>query len=252
MLAILHQIFVQPLINLLILFYSIVPGHDFGVAVILLTVVVRMILWPLQSQTLRNQKALNKVQPEVNKIRAKYKNDPVKMNSMMMELYKEKEVNPFSSCLPSLIQLPLLFALFYAIQPFGNPDFYNLANPNAGLWQQLYEWVKNLGFVKEALSQPFSTEMFGIVNLAKPNVPLAIIAGIVQFFQMKMMMPKQNVDETQKAMSSMTYIFPVLTVIIGLSFPAALPLYWIVTTLIAALQQYLIMHHDVEELEEKK
>jgi len=248
---VLHQIFVQPLINMIFLFYSLL-GHNFGLAVILLTVVVRLILWPFQSQTLRSQKALNKIQPEVNKLKAKYKNDPAKMNSAMMELYKEKEVNPFSSCLPTLIQLPLLFALFYAIRPFGSADFVNMANHTSGLWNQLYEWVKNLGFTHSALTGTFSTDMFGIINLAKPSIYLAVIAGVTQFIQMKMMAPKQNMDDTQKAMSSMMYIFPVLTVIIGLSFPAALPLYWIVTTLMASLQQYLIMHRDIEDLEEKK
>jgi len=247
----LHDIFVQPLINLIFIFYSLL-GHNFGLAVILLTIVIRLILWPFQSQTLRNQKALNKIQPEVKKIQEKYKNDPPKMNSMVMELYKEKEVNPFSSCLPTLIQLPLLFALFYAIRPFGDVDFINMANHTNGLWNEIYEFIKNLGFTQTALTGTFNTDMFGILNLAKPSIVLAIIAGATQFFQMKMVMPKKNLDDTQKAMSSMIYIFPVLTVFIGLSFPAALPLYWIVTTLIAALQQWLVMRQDIDELEEKK
>jgi YidC/Oxa1 family membrane protein insertase len=110
-----NLLLVQPLLNLLILIYSAVPGHDFGIAIILITVLVRLVIWPFQSQTLRNQKAFNAIQPEVKKIQEKYKNDPQKMNAMMMELYKEKEVNPFSSCLPSLIQLPVMIALFYAL-----------------------------------------------------------------------------------------------------------------------------------------
>jgi len=248
----LHVIFVQPLINLLIFFYSIVPGHDFGIAVILLTVVVRLVVWPLQSKTLRNQKAMNKIQPEIKKIQEKYKNDPVKMNSKMMELYKEKEVNPLSSCFPSLIQLPLLFALFYAIRPFSNQDFIDLAKQSAGLWHELYPWLKSLPFVHNALSQPFSTSMFSVINLAKPSWILGLIAAIAQFFQSKMLMPKQNLDQTQKIFSQTLYIFPALTFFISLSLPAALPLYWIITTGIAALQQYLIIHRDVEKLEEKK
>lgn len=247
----LHSIFVQPLINLIFIFYSLL-GHNFGLAVILLTIVIRLILWPFQSQTLRSQKALNKIQPEIKKIQTKYKNDPAKMNSMMMELYKEKEVNPFSSCLPTLIQLPLILALFYAIRPFGTAAFVDMANHTNGLWNQLYEFVRNLGFTQSALTGTFQTDMFGILNLAKPSIVLAVIAGITQYIQMKMMMPKKNVDEAQKAMSSMVYIFPVLTVFIGLSFPAALPLYWIVTTLMAILQQYLVIHRDIEEMEEKK
>jgi YidC/Oxa1 family membrane protein insertase len=252
MIHLLYQIFVQPAINLIVLFYSILPGHDFGVAIILLTIVVRLAVWPLQSKTLRNQKALNKIQPDIKKIQVKYKNDPAKMNSMLMELYKEKEVNPLSSCLPSLIQLPLLFALYYAIRHFASPAFINVDNHTAtSLWAALYDWVKALGPVKTALSKPFSTSMFGLINLAKPSWFLAVVAGIMQFIQTKMLMPTQNLDPSQKMLTQTIYIFPAITIIIGLSFPAALPLYWIVTTAMAILQQYIVMGHDIEKLEEK-
>ncbi|MDD5693344.1 MAG: YidC/Oxa1 family membrane protein insertase [Patescibacteria group bacterium] len=248
----LWTLFVQPEINLLVFFYSILPGHDFGVAVILLTVVVRLIVWPLQSKTLRNQKAMNKLQPEINKIKEKYKNDPTKINTMTMELYKEKEINPLSSCLPTLIQLPLLFALFYAIRPFGTAAYIDVTNHAAGLWKDIYPWLRDMPFVKDALSKPISTELFGIINLTKPNWALALIAAALQFVQSKMIMPKKNLDATQKMFNQTLYIFPVMTFIIGLSFPAALPLYWIVQTLMMILQQYLIMHRDVEKLEEEK
>ncbi len=247
---ILWTIFVQPEINLLVFFYSIIPGHDFGVAIILLTVVIRLIVWPLQSQTLRNQKALNKIQPEIKAIQAKYKNDPAKMQKMLQELYKEKEVNPFSSCLPSLIQLPLLFALFYAIRPFGNAAYIDVTNHAAGLWNDIYPWLRNIPFVKDALSQPISTDLFGIVNLTKPNWILALVAAGTQLVQSKMIMPKHNLDQSQKIMNQTLYLFPVMTFIIGLSFPSALPLYWIVQTLMMILQQYLIMHRDIDKLEE--
>jgi YidC/Oxa1 family membrane protein insertase len=242
-----NLLLVKPFINLLILFYSIIPGHDFGLAIIALTVFVRLIIWPLQTQTLRSQKALQTIQPEIKKIQTKYKNDPQKMNQLMMELYKEKEVNPFSSCLPSLLQLPVMIALFYAFIKFNNPSYIT-----SGLQNDLYSWVKNLGFVKEALSGTFSTSFLGLVDLAKPNVIFAVVAGVVQFIQTKMIMPAKDGDATQSSMSLMLYAFPILTVLIGLRFPAALPLYWIVTTAIAVLQQYLVMHRDVEVLEEEK
>ena len=246
----LWTVFVQPEINLLVFFYSAIPGHDFGVAIILLTIFIRLIVWPLQSQTLRNQKALNKIQPEIKKIQAKYKNDPAKMQAILKEFYKEKEVNPFSSCLPSLIQLPLLFALFYAIRPFGTAAYIDVANHTAGLWKDIYPWLKEISFVKEALSKPFSTDLFGLVDLTKPNWILALIAAGTQLIQSKMIMPKHNLDQSQKIMNQTLYLFPVMTFIIGLSFPAALPLYWIVQTLMMILQQYLIMHRDIEKLEE--
>jgi YidC/Oxa1 family membrane protein insertase len=238
------------MLNALILFYSLFPIHSLGIAIVLLTLVIRLVLWPLQSQTLRSQKAMNKLQPEIKKISEKYKNDPAKVQAMTLELYKEKEVNPLSSCLPTLIQLPLLFALFYVLIKFKVPEYYDVLNPNSGLMTALYPWVKNLGFVQSALSQPLNTYFLGI-DLVKNSLLLAILAGATQFLQTKLMTPKNQAATGQAAqtMNMMLYMFPLLTVFIGASLPAALPLYWIVTSGIAALQQYLIMYRDVEELD---
>jgi len=247
-----NTILVNPMINALVLFYSAIPFHDFGLAIILLTLIIRAIIWPLQSQTLRSQKALNKLQPEIKKISEKYKNDPKKVQEMTLELYKEKEVNPLSSCLPTLIQLPLLFALFYALIKFKDPNFIKLSDPNAGLLSLLYPWLKDLGFVKNAMTGTFTTNLFGFISLAKPNIFLALIAGATQFLQTKLMTPKdQGGGQAAQTMNMMLYMFPVLTVFIGLSLPGALPLYWIITSGAAALQQYLVMHHDVEELDKE-
>jgi YidC/Oxa1 family membrane protein insertase len=246
-----NTILIQPMINVLILFYSLFPIHSLGIAIILLTLLIRLALWPLQSQTLRSQKALNKLQPEINKIQQKYKNDPKKVQEMTLELYKEKEVNPLSSCLPTLIQLPLLFALFYALIKFKDPAYYNLMDPNSGLMTALYPWVKDLKFVQDALSQPLNTYFLGI-NLVKNSLLLAILAGGTQFLQTKLMTPKnQGTGQAAQTMNMMLYMFPLLTVFIGATMPGALPLYWIVTSGMAALQQYLIMYRDVEVLDEE-
>ena len=247
-------ILVQPVINFLVLLYSLVPFHDFGVAVILLTIAIRLVLWPLQNKTLHNQKALNKIQPEIKAISEKYKNDPQKVQAMTLELYKEKEVSPFSSCLPSLIQMPLLFALYYALIKFRDPSFINLADPSTGLLNYLYGWVHNLGFVQGALSESFHTTFFGLIDLSKTSVVLAIIAGAAQFVQSKLMTPKTQEKEKGQAnqmMNMMLYMFPIMTIFVGISTPGALPLYWAINAGITALQQYLVMHHDVEELDEE-
>lgn len=240
----------QPLINLLTIFHGLIPGHDFGIAVILVTVVVRMAVWPLQGKQLRSQRELSKIQPEVKKLQQKYKNDKVKMQAKVMELYKEKEVNPFGSCLPLLVQLPILFALFYAFKKFGDPSYVTTIHDGNGLYADLYGWVKNLSFVKDDLSQTFSTKMFGIIDLAQRSIPMAALAAGVQFLQSKMMMPKKNLDDQQKAMNKMLYFFPILTFAFGMAFPAALPLYWTVTSALTVLQQKLVMKGDIEKLEE--
>lgn len=249
-----NLIIIQPLLNILFFINAIVPGHDFGIAVILLTILVRFALWPLAAKQLHSQKALTAIQPEVNKLKKKYEKDPQKFNAAVMELYKEKEVSPFSSCLPTLLQLPVLFGFFYVFRQFAKPDFVKIA-ADSGIMTQIYPFIKNLNIVSNFTSniQTVNTYMFGLLDLAKPNVYLGVIAGALQFVQSKMMMPKHQEKDTQSAVTKqMTYLFPILTVFIAISLPAALPLYWAVTTLFAIGQQYLVMHRDVETLEKKK
>lgn len=250
-----ETLIVQPLLNVLFLFYSVIPGHDFGIAIILLTVFVRLVLWPLAQKQLHSQKALTKIQPEVNKLKEKHKDDPQKFNAAVMELYKEKEVNPFSSCLPTLLQFPFLIGLFYVFIKFKDPNFVKvMADASSGIVAEIYPFIRNLGAVKEFIAETkvLDTTMFGILDLAKPNIVLGVLAGLTQFVQSKMMMPKKEDNQAEAAaFSGMTYFFPILTVGISVTLPAALPLYWTITTVFMVLQQYLVMHRDVDGLEKK-
>ena len=101
-----------PLLNLLVVFYNIVPGHDLAIAIILLTIVIKLLLFPLSRQGIKAQKSLQKLQPKINEIKEKYKDNKEKQTQAIMNFYKENKVNPFSSCLPLLIQLPILIAVF--------------------------------------------------------------------------------------------------------------------------------------------
>lgn len=251
----LNTLVTQPFLNLLFVLYTAIPGHDFGLAVIILTIVIRFALYPLAKKQLHSQKALTAIQPEVNQLKEKYK-DPQVFQAKVMELYKEKEVNPFGSCLPLLIQMPFIIGLFYVFVKFKDPNFLPLSN-ETGILSQVYPFIKEWGFVKSfvANNSAVDTHFFGLVDLAKPSLYFAIAAGALQFVQTRMLTPKTK-DGTKKdaqanMTASMSYIFPVLTVFIAVSLPAALPLYWSVTTLFAIGQQYLVMHHDVEVLEEK-
>lgn len=245
---------IKPMINLLFAFYSLVPGHDFGVAVILLTAVIRFALWPLAQKQLIGQREINKIQPEANKLKEKHGKDPQKYQAALMELYKEKEINPFSSCFLTLIQLPFLFALFYVFIKFQSAEFLSLSGDKS-IIHQIYPFVQNFAPIKSFISgiTKVDTQFLGLIDLAKPYLPLAIIAGGLQFLQTKMITPKkQEGGDAAVAMTAqMVYFFPLLTIVIAITLPAALPLYWIVTTAFAILQQYLVMHHDVEILEEK-
>ncbi|MFA6306531.1 MAG: YidC/Oxa1 family membrane protein insertase [Patescibacteria group bacterium] len=223
-----NLIFYQPILNLLVFLYNIVPGHDIGLAIIIMTVVIKLILLPLSKQSIKSQKSLQELQPKIDEIKKKYADNKEEQGRAMMQLYKQEKVNPLSSCLPLLIQLPFLWAVFMVFR--------------AGLSG------KSLNLVYSFIHQPelINTISLGFIDLAKPNVVLAVLAGLAQFWQAKMMTIKRPEVKSQGAKDEnmmaimnkqMLYMMPALTVFIGLSFPGGLALYWLVTTLLTALQQ---------------
>ena len=113
---ILITIFVQPILNLLFLIYGLIPGHDFGIAVIILTAIIRFALWPLTAKQLHGQKKMQALAPEIAKLKKQAAGDKQKESQLLMELYKEKEISPFSACLPALLQFPFLIALYFVFQ----------------------------------------------------------------------------------------------------------------------------------------
>jgi len=223
-----NVIFYQPVLNLLVFLYNLTPGHDIGVAIIIMTVIIKLVLLPLSKQSIKSQKALQELQPKIDEIKKKYAANKSEQGRQMMELYKQEKVNPFSSCLPLLIQLPFLWAVFMVFQD--------------GLKGRSLELVYSFIYRPEVIN----TVSLGFINLAKPNYVLAVLAGLAQFWQAKMMTTKRPAvhgngakDEDLMAIMNkqMLYFMPALTVFIGLSFPGGLALYWLVTTLLTALQQ---------------
>ena len=225
-LAFYHEVIYRPLLNLLVFFYNIIPGHDIGVVIILLTVLIRLALAPSFQKSLKSQKAMNELQPKLNELRQRYKDNKEEQAKAMMQLYREHKINPLSSCLPLVIQLPILVALYQVFRV-----------ALGGHLTGLYSFVKNPGSI-----DPYFFHIHAI-NLAQPNLIFGVIAGLAQFWQSKMMMPKtEGADATAKVMAMQTtYILPILSVLIAVRLPAGLPLYWIVTTLFAVGQQYYIM-----------
>lgn len=238
-------IFVQPLLNILLVLYAFLPGHDFGVAVIGLTIIVRLLLWPLVNKQLHSQRKIQQLQPEVVKIRKAAKGDRQRETQELMELYKAHGTSPFASILPILLQLPILFALVSVFNHSLHVDQVS---------QLAYGFVKQIPYVAGLLdhSIAFNPSLFGWINMTQPNWILAVTAGVAQFFQARMLQPKPGPDaDTQtKMMSNMTYIFPVVTIVFALQFASALALYWTVSSLMAILQQYIVLHKDADEMEE--
>lgn len=215
----------QPIFNFLIWLYNIIPGHDIGIAIIVLTLAVRFLMVPLTVKQVKSQKALQELQPKMDEIKRKYKDDREKQSKELMKFYKEHKINPLASCLPLLIQLPIIFALFRA---------FRAGLTSSGL-EVLYPFV--------AKPEVINPMFLGLVDLSQKNIILAVLAGIAQFIQSKMIMPKTKKAKGMAGMMSkqMTYFMPVITVFIAMSLPAGLALYWLTTTLFAIGQQYFVM-----------
>ena len=154
-----HVIFYQPILNLLVFLYNIIPGHDIGLAIVIMTAIIKLVLLPLSKQSIKSQKSLQSLQPKIDELKKKYANNKEEQGKAMMQLYKQEKVNPFSSCLPLLVQLPFLWAVFIVFRE--------------GLSGQtltgIYSFISHPGAIN-----PIS---LGIVNLSKPNIVLAFLRG---------------------------------------------------------------------------
>lgn len=228
--------FYQPIFNLLIFLYNIMPGHDLGLAIIALTVIIKLALLPLTRQQIKSQKALQDLQPKIEEIKKKFKDKKEAMGRAMMALYKKDKVNPFSSCLPLLIQLPFLWAVFRIFRNSLNGESLNL----------VYSFISR--------PETLNTISLGIIDLSNPNVILAFLAGAAQFWQVKMMSTKKPEVKSKGAKDEgmmatmnkqMLYFMPAMTFFICLKFSSGLALYWLTTTILTALQQiYIFKHKD--------
>jgi YidC/Oxa1 family membrane protein insertase len=241
-----YAILYEPLFNLLIGLYNVLPGHDIGVAIIIMTVLIKLILWPLQSKALKSQKALQDIQPKIQELKKKYPNkeDQEKMAKELMSIYSKEKVNPLSSCLPLLIQIPVFIALYRALS-------HGLESTG---FEALYPFVNNPGTIKPL--------MFGFIDLANRNITLAILAAVAQFFQARMMVVRQQPKKTPGAEDeqmlatmnkSMVYMMPGITLFIGVQLPGGLSLYWLTMTLLMLAQQYFLFRKKkiVESIKEK-
>lgn len=242
---------INPLINALILLYDVLL-RDFGWAIVVLTVALRFLLYPLFVTQLKSQRAMQELSPALAELKKKHKDDRQKFAEEQMRLYRERGVNPASGCLPVLLQFPILIGLYSALSQVGcglgnfPPTCPGLTHDQ--LAQVLYPFVPNpippdaprldtlaawLPWITDGLAQP---EPF-------PWKILAVLAGASQFVASMMTLPKkqpQTDDPMQRSMQWMVYYFPVITVAFAWSFPAGLALYWVVTTLFSIGQQYYV------------
>jgi len=178
---------------------------NYGIAIIILTVVIRVVLLPFTFSQVKAMKKMQELQPELKKLQNKYKNDPQRLNKETMELWKKHGVNPFSGCLPLLLQIPFLWAFFrmlYSYEPLIGAPFL---------------WLSDL-------------------SLPDPTYILPVLAAVTTYWQSKIMSPA-GVDASQQ---TMLYMMPIFLGWLASQYAAGLSLYWVVSNLLGILQQYLM------------
>lgn len=223
----------QPMLNFLVFIY--IYTNNFGIAVILLTVLIKCLLNPLNKKALESQKAMAEIQPKIKEIQSRNKENPELQAKEMIALYKEKKFNPFSSIFLLLIQIPVIISLFYIFK--GGIDI----DP-----QMMYSFI--------AFPETINPYFLGI-DLSAPNILIAVLAAIGQYIQAKTGIVSSNknkdskdktVEATEMIQKQMVFMLPIITLFVLFALPSALGLYWLVTTVMTIYQQKNILKekHD--------
>lgn len=263
---------VQPIFNLLLFIYSIVPYADFGVAIIIFTIIIRFAMWPLVVKQLHQVKAMRKLQPELARIKKATKGNRQAESMQMLDLYKKHEVKPFRSILILLIQLPIFIALFQVIQIF--------TSHRDAIEKFTYGFMQALEPVKQLIANPdsFDAKFFGLIDLTQHaispqgiSVFLIVLAGIAaytQFLISKQTAPTTTTKRLRDVLAEagegkepdqselnavvtakMIKFLPFMMFFIMLSLPGALALYYVTSNIFAAIQQHFLLKRDAEEMD---
>lgn len=223
-------IFYRPILNLLVYFYETVAIRDFGIAIILVTILIRLVLYPLFHKGAKQQMVMQRIQPKIKKIQELHKNNKEKQAQALMDLYKEHGVNPFSSILLLIVQIPIMIALYWVVRSALAPG--DIAG--------LYSFV--------APPQAINALFLGFFNLAQPSVVLILLAALAQYFQARLAVYRDPSDKSplapaEKMARQMVFIGPLVTIFIFYTLPGAVGLYWLVTSLFSIGQQIIINRH---------
>ncbi len=267
-------IIVKPIFNLLVLIYAILPGHNFGLAIIIFTVIVRLLMWPLVKKQLHQAKAMRELQPEIKRIKKEAKGNRQKESQLLMELYKEREINPFGSIGLLILQIPIFIGLYSGLRRIVlNP--HQIVSFSYPVLQHL-SWLKILS----ADISRFDGSLFGVVDLTRsalvktggfywPAMVIVVASAITQYFQSKQLLPdpkdsrglkkilkdassgkQAEQSEVNAAVGRSTrYFLPFMIFLITVRIAAALSLYWFVSGAVAYIQQAKVLGRDEKEME---
>lgn len=267
-------IFVQPVFNLLVLIYALLPRHNFGMAIIIFTIIIRLLMWPLVKKQLHQAKAMRELQPELRRIKKETKGDRKRESVMIMELYKERNISPFSSVGLLLVQLPIFIALYSCI--------HRVINDPTTITTFTYPFIQNLSWVQELSHNIhlFDSSLFGFIDLSRaalskgggvywPAMILVLGSAVAQFYQSKQLMPEDKDARSLKTIlksagsgaqpdqgevnaaigRSTKYFVPAMVFLFTVNLPSALSLYWLTSGLVAIIQQARVLGRDETEME---
>jgi YidC/Oxa1 family membrane protein insertase len=225
-----HLIFKYPILNLLVFFYQTIAFHDLGLAIIFVTLFIRVILYPFFHAGAKQQVLMQRIQPHVKKIQEEHKHDREKQSQALMELYKEHGVNPFSGFLLLIVQLPILIALYRIM----------LSNLGGGALAGLYSWNPGPAHI--------TSFFLGFIDLRVANVWFVLAAAVAQYFQGRLAIwrdPNNTapLSAPEKMAQRMTFIGPAITVAILYRLPAAVGIYWLTTSIFSIIQQIIVNRH---------
>jgi YidC/Oxa1 family membrane protein insertase len=233
----------QPLFNGLIFLAWLIPGHSIGWAIIVLTILIRLILLPSSLKTLEQQQRIRALQPKMDELKSKHGDDKAAHSKAMMELYAAEKVSPLGGCLPMLVQLPILLVLYQVF----------IHGLNTSQFSLLYSFTPHMDTI--------NTHWLNL-DLAKPEPwVLPIVAGLLQYIQTKQILPfttptstaKSGEADISRVMSTqMMYVMPLFTVFIARTLPAALALYWVSTTAFMVVQQAWSLRRPLAPLSNKR
>lgn len=225
-----NTFFYNPLYNGLVFLIDLLPNGDAGLAVVLLTIIVSLLLFSVSKKAIRTQIKLKEIEPELREIRSKT-SDKQEQARLMLALYQKHQVNPFSMILLMIIQIPILIALYYVFLRGGLPDIHQ---------ELLYSFVE----VPKVVDMNF----LGVLDIKEKSLFIAILAGITQFIQAMVAIPKTNKPQNNNLSENfahsmqiqMKFVFPVIIVFIGMGFPSALPLYWTTRNVFTIFQEVVV------------
>lgn len=263
---------IKPIFNLLVLIYGLIPGHNFGLALIVFTIVIRTLLWPLLRKQLHHTKLTQQLQPELKRIKRESKGDRQKESMLMMELYKERGISPFGSLPVTIVQAMVLIGLYLGLS--------KLLKDTTQISHFAYGFLQKLDWIKQVAADPklFDNTLFGLMDLGKaalsssgvywPGMLLVIGSAGVQFLSTRQIMSVnkdartlgqilkaasegEEVDAVEKNAAigrSMQFFIPIMVFVFTVHLAAALSLYWFVGGLIALYQQNKVLKEDEEDM----